>query len=148
MALGAVERMRFRVSKEAADGLTRYCYDTCNRLVEVQYPDIMGRQHFERLTYDGAGNRITRLTESVTEQYRYDNCNRLEELRKTDNRTGQEEERNTYRYDRQGNLLSDGSLSYVYDGFSRVAEVETAEGSTTLNVVRKRPAPKPKLPSR
>ena len=122
-----------RVSKEAADGLTRYSYDACNRLVEVQYPDIMGRQHFERLTYDGAGNRITRLTESVTEQYRYDNCNRLEELRKTDNRTGQEEERNTYRYDRQGNLLSDGSLSYVYDGFCRVSEVETAEGGTQKN---------------
>ena len=49
------------------------------------------------------------------------------------NRTGQEEERITYRYDRQGNLLSDGSLSYVYDGFCRVSEVETAEGGTQKN---------------
>ena len=36
-------------------------------------------------------------------------------------------------WDRQGNLLSDGSLSYVYDGFCRVSEVETAEGGTQKN---------------
>ena len=36
-------------------------------------------------------------------------------------------------WDRQGNLLNDGTLSYVYDGFSRVAEVETAEGGTQKN---------------
>lgn len=122
-----------RISREAADGLTRYRYDACNRLVEVQYPDIMGKQHFERLTYDGAGNRITRMTGCVTEQYRYDNCNRLEELTRISNSTGQEEERISYTYDRQGNLLNDGNLSYVYDGFSRVAEVETAEGGTQKN---------------
>ncbi len=38
-----------------------------------------------------------------------------------------------YGYDRSGNLLSDGSATYTYDGFGRTAEVKMADGGTQIN---------------
>lgn len=123
-----------RTEKQAPDGLTKYSYDANNRLVEVQYPDIMGKgPHFERLAYDHAGNRTMRMTESLTEQYRYDNCNRLMELRTAYADTQKEEETTCYSYDKQGHLLSDGKMDYLYDGFGRVVEVTTADGADQKN---------------
>lgn len=123
-----------RIEKRSLDGLTKYSYDANNRLVEVQYPNLVGTTpHFERLSYDGAGNRIMRMTEEQTEQYRYDNCNRLLELRKSDRDTEDKEEVTIYSYDRQGNLLSDGNIDYIYDGFNRVVEVTTAQGEMQQN---------------
>ena len=123
-----------RTEKQAPDGLTKYSYDVNNRLVEVQYPDIMGKApHFERLAYDPAGNRIMRMTASLTEQYSYDNCNRLIELSTAYVDTQKEEETTCYSYDKQGNLLSDGKMDYLYDGFGRVVEVTTADGANQKN---------------
>lgn len=80
-------------------------YDVNNRLVEVQYPNPLGiegkEQPYERFAYDLAGNRITRMTESLTEQYRYDSYSRPVERRTAFRNGEREEEASVYTYDRQ-----------------------------------------------
>ncbi|MCM1161126.1 MAG: DUF6531 domain-containing protein, partial [Roseburia sp.] len=131
-----------RISKETMEGLTRYSYDANNRLVEVQYPDIMGSagngagSHFERLSYDKAGNRIQRITESIKEEYHYDNCNRLVRLTRSSYKGADPQAAQKtihYKYDKQGNLLSDGSNTYSYDGFSRLSRAEMSNGKVQVN---------------
>lgn len=61
-----------------------------------------------------AGNRTERIRGAVHEQYLYDECNRL--LQITD---GADTVKN-YTYDNSGNMLSDGEMSYFYDGFGRL----------------------------
>ena len=127
-----------RTEKKGLEGLTRYSYDANNRLIEVQYPHIIGslkdgNTAFEKLSYDKAGNRIQRVTESLTEQYHYDNCNRLTRLDTTPTDLNKPQTIKCYLYDKQGNMLSDGSNTYSYDGFNRVAEVRTAEGNVQKN---------------
>ena len=92
----------------------RYAYDAGNRLVEVAYPGRNGITDTEYLRYDKAGNRTERIRGAVHEQYLYDECNRL--LQITD---GIRQVKN-YTYDNSGNMLSDGEMSYLYDGFGRL----------------------------
>ena len=75
--------------------------------MEVQYPNLSnGGSCYEKLSYDYAGNRIRRMTESLTQEYRYDNCNRLLQLQTHYLNGAREDETIQYSYDRQGNLLS------------------------------------------
>ncbi len=128
-----------------------------NQLVEVSYPSAGGLLS-EKFGYDKAGNRLTRERRTVDsiimETYCHDNCNRIKEL----NRKAYEldgvtpklkkspavsnnpdavasyiGERSYYSYDRSGNLLSDGSATYTYDGFERTAEVKMANGNSQIN---------------
>ena len=128
-----------------------------NQLVEVSYPSAGGLLS-EKFGYDKAGNRLTRERRTVDsiimETYRHDNCNRIKEL----NRRAYEPdgvtpklkkspavsnnpdavasyigETSYYGYDRSGNLLSDGSATYTYDGFERTAEVKMANGNSQIN---------------
>ncbi|MEX0962245.1 MAG: RHS repeat-associated core domain-containing protein [Simkaniaceae bacterium] len=50
-----------------------YVYDKLSRLIEARYSD----QSFEKYTYDGAGNRLTKSTQDETIEYEYDYLNRL-----------------------------------------------------------------------
>ena len=74
-----------------------------------------------------AGNRTERIRGAVHEQYLYDECNRL--LQITD---GADTVKN-YTYDNSGNMLSDGEMSYFYDGFGRLEQVTKADGSFQKN---------------
>ena len=129
-----------------------------NQLVEVSYPGA-GELLSERFGYDKAGKRLTRERRTadsiIMETCRHDNCNRIKELnRKTYEQDGVTQklknqtmsvsnnpdavasyigETSYYGYDRSGNLLSDGSATYTYDGFGRTAEVRMANGNSQIN---------------
>ena len=128
-----------------------------NQLVEVSYPGAGGLLT-ERFGYDRAGNRLIRERRTVDsiimETYRHDSCNRIKELnRRTYEPDGVTPklkkspavsinpdavasyigETSYYGYDRSGNLLSDGSATYTYDGFGRTVEVKMANGNSQIN---------------
>ena len=116
-----------RTQKQTQDGLTRYAYDANNRLVEVAYPGMNGATDTEYLHYDHAGNRTERIRGNVHEYYHYDACNRLTEI------TDGIRQVKHYTYDNSGNMLSDGEMSYLYDGFGRLEQVTKADGSFQKN---------------
>lgn len=120
--------------KQGPEGLTRYGYDAVNRLAEVRYPDLPdGGPCYEKLDYDYAGNRIRRMTQSLTEEYRHDSCNRLLQLQTHYRDAAREDETIRYSYDRQGNLLSDEKGWYRYDAFNRMTGFAGADGSLQTN---------------
>ncbi len=116
-----------RTQKQTQDGLTRYAYDANNRLVEVAYPGMNGVTDMEYLHYDHAGNRTERIRGNVHEYYHYDACNRLTEI------TDGIRQVKHYTYDNSGNMLSDGEMSYLYDGFGRLEQVTKADGNFQKN---------------
>ena len=116
-----------RTQKQTQDGLTRYAYDANNRLVEVAYPGMNGVTDTEYLHYDHAGNRTERIRGNVHEYYHYDACNRLTEI------TDGIRQVKHYTYDNSGNMLSDGEMSYLYDGFGRLEQVTKVDGSFQKN---------------
>jgi len=61
-----------RIEKRTLAGLTRFAYDSVNRLVKAEYPT--GAEEYR---YDKAGNRTEKITASLTEHCHYDGCNRL-----------------------------------------------------------------------
>lgn len=95
----------------------------------------VGSSH-ERFSYDSAGNRTLCMTESVREEYHYDSGNRLVKLMKGGHGDigGQAAHSAIhYRYDRQGNLLSDGCNTYTYDGFNRLIRAQMPGGKAQVN---------------
>ena len=116
-----------RTQKQTQDGLTRYAYDANNRLVEVAYPGMNGVTDTEYLHYDHAGNRTERIRGNVHEYYHYDAYNRLTKI------TDGIRQVKHYTYDNSGNMLSDGEMSYLYDGFGRLEQVTKADGSFQKN---------------
>ena len=116
-----------RTQKQTQDGLTGYAYDANNRLVEVAYPGMNGVTDTEYLHYDHAGNRTERIRGNAHEYYHYDACNRLTEI------TDGIRQVKHYTYDNSGNMLSDGEMSYLYDGFGRLEQVTKADGSFQKN---------------
>lgn len=103
-----------------------------NRLVEVAYPGRSGITDTEYLCYDKAGNRTERIRRAVHEQYLYDECNRL--LQITD---GADTVKN-YTYDNSGNMLSDGEMSYFYDGFGRLEQVKRQTEASRRTIMTQR----------
>jgi len=83
---------------------TRYTYDNLDRLISAE-DDL---ENYEKYTYDGAGNRLTKSTQDEIIHYRYDNKNRLIQAGNT-----------TYEYDCVGNLIAKNSpekkIKYSYD---------------------------------
>lgn len=114
---------------------TIYSYDKLHRLTEVTYSGSC----FEKYIYDGAGNRLTKITEKGTTDYEYDNYNRL--IRAGDTH---------FFYDASGNLIKKtakekeiifgydaiGRLIFYYDGKNQVTFAYDGENrriSKTVN---------------
>ena len=139
-----------RLKSSTAGGMRyEYSYDANNRLIEVQYPHILGNLKdgntaFEKLSYDKAGNRTLRVTENLTEQYHYDNCNRLTRLDTTPTDLSKCQTIRFYRYDKQGNMLSDGANTYSYSPFNpKVLRGQPMRGQHILEIpVQNKPIPK------
>ena len=77
-----------------------YAYDSLYRLSAADYSN----GDYFHYTYDAADNRLTETTRSSVTSYQYDLANRLASVDSV-----------PYSYDNNGNLLSDGVNSYVYD---------------------------------
>ncbi len=84
----------------------------------------------ESYTYDNAGNRLSRVLGTVTENYQDDNRNRLTQ-RTVDGIIS------AYTYDSNGNLLSEtvqGQTTYYeYDVFNRLIETTSPDGTWMTN---------------
>jgi len=101
-----------------------YQYDPGDRLTQSGYTFYTPTEvHNEAFTYDGNGNRLTRIWDGSSETYTYDQNNRLLSM------TTPLGFPTTYAYDNNGNLLSKtaGSVTtqYVYDKENRLARVIT-----------------------
>ena len=125
------------LEKQTLQGLHTYTYDSLNRLTESVSP--RGKEIYG---YDNSGNRLWQekigKEGSTKHQYEYDNCNRLvkEIAYLTQGKTEDskaEEITTQYTYDRQGNLLNDGSFQYTYDGFNRMVRAEDIHGNIQRN---------------
>jgi RHS repeat-associated protein len=100
-----------------------YTYDRLNRLTAADYSD--GR--FFHYKYDAVGNRLSETTPAGTTCYYYDVANRLVEVYDNgQNLTCQPAGSVSgvmYTWDNNGNLLSDGEYTYVYDHANRLKSV-------------------------
>ncbi len=85
-------------------------YDKLNRLVSVEYPE-----GYEKYSYDGIGNRLTKETQNGLIQYEYDQSNHL--IKAGDTR---------FFYDVSGNLIkkisSQDTAEYQYDVHDNLIE--------------------------
>jgi YD repeat-containing protein len=96
-------------------------YDELNRLGSAT-----GRYGSITYTYDDVGNRLTRNTNGVKETYTYfTGTNRLQQI------TGGPNPR-TFAYDGNGNITSDGALTFVYDQNNQLIEVKEGETSKAI----------------
>ncbi|NGX51272.1 MAG: tRNA(Glu)-specific nuclease WapA, partial [Chlamydiae bacterium] len=88
---------------------TYYTYDDLDRLISAE--DDQG--NYEKYSYDGAGNRLSKSTQNGTLHYSYDSKNRLIQAGST-----------RYEYDSVGNLVEkispEKSVHYSYDPTGRL----------------------------
>jgi RHS repeat-associated protein len=119
---------------------TTYIYDKLNRLIEARYSD----QSFEKYIYDGAGNRLAKVTQEETIEYEYDHLNRLTRAGETffdyDSSGNLRKKRckgkeTLFQYDASGKLTSwdDGEnrVLFDYDGEGRRVS-KTVNGKKTF----------------
>jgi len=121
---------RFRMDQIMPDGLTvTTFYDLHHRAVRIEDP----ASGVTLITYDAAGNVLTRTNGRITTTYTYDALNRLKTV--VDG-AGQA---TTYNYDAAGNLLDETDalghrVSYVYDFLGRMRQnIDAAGGITEQN---------------
>ena len=99
-----------------------YTYDVLGQLIQ---------ENNHIYTYDRAGNRTSVQAGDRREIYHYDR-GRL--TTRTEERAQDPAGKTyTYRYDAQGNTLSDGENTYLYDCLNRIAEVQTKAGDIQKN---------------
>jgi RHS repeat-associated protein len=111
---------------EKADGkgnAIKYAYDSLQRLCEASYP----KGGTERFSFDAAGNRVCKTTDSYVERYTYDERNRMTQSERT--AVGEDtSEVVRYLYDAQGSLLSEEGTSvckkYLYNDFHQCVSAE------------------------
>lgn len=119
--------------------VTRYIYDQLNRVVEIHYSD----DRFEKYYYDGAGNRLERITHNEITHYEYDQYNRLIKAGETHffyDASGNLSKKTSkgqdtfFGYDSNGKLVSykhgKKQVSFAYDGEGRRIS-KTVNGKTT-----------------
>ena len=86
--------------------------------------------------YDATGNRTEKLVNGMTaERYQYDARNRLISRDIMSQRADGTNAavHKEYTYDRQGNMLSDGTRSFPYDAMNRLSQVTNEEGGIQKN---------------
>ena len=83
-------------------------------------------------TYDRAGNRTSVQTDDRREIYSYDR-GRLRNRTVERQQDPAGSQTYTYRYDAQGNTLSDGENTYLYDCLNRITEIKTKAGDIQKN---------------
>ena len=114
-----------QIEKNEAGDITKYNYDSLNRLEKVAYPDFT-----EVFNYDKAGNCSSRTSKGLITNYTYDVRNRLTQVAEGGNFTD-------YEYDAQGNLLrkkvNKATTNYTYDCFNRTTSVQKPDSSYIKN---------------
>jgi RHS repeat-associated protein len=96
-------------------------YDELDRLVGAA-----GRYGVISYAYDDGGNRLSRSRNGVNEGYTYQpGTNSLEAI------TGGPNPR-TFTYDENGNIIGDGTLTFIYDQNNRLTEVKEGESSVAV----------------
>ena len=98
-----------------------YTYDVLGQLIQ---------ENNHIYTYDRAGNRTSVQTDDRREIYSYDR-GRLRNRTVERQQDPAGSQTYTYRYDAQGNTLSDGENTYRYDCLNRITEVKTKAGVIT-----------------
>ena len=106
-----------RLTMSDGTGVTKYAYDSLNRLISVTLPG----NRVVTYAYDCNDNRTSISYSGKTLKYGYDAINRLTSVIDGTNKT-------TYAYDSGNNLLSvtypnGASVSYVYDAADRITHV-------------------------
>ena len=112
-----------RTEKTTLAGTTKYTYDVLGQLVQ---------ENNHIYTYDRAGNRTSVQTDDRREIYSYDR-GRLRNRTVERQQDPAGSQTYTYRYDAQGNTLSDGENTYLYDCLNRITEVKTKAGDIQKN---------------
>ena len=112
-----------RTEKTTLAGTTKYTYDVLGQLIQ---------ENNHIYTYDRAGNRTGVQTDDRREIYSYDR-GRLRNRTVERQQDPAGSQTYTYRYDAQGNTLSDGENTYLYDCLNRIAEVQTKAGDIQKN---------------
>ena len=110
-------------NKTTLTGTTKYTYDVLGQLIQ---------ENNHIYTYDRAGNRTSVQTDDRREIYSYDR-GRLRNRTVERQQDPAGSQTYTYRYDAQGNTLSDGENTYLYDCLNRIAEVQTKAGDIQKN---------------
>ena len=100
-----------------------YTYDVLGQLIQ---------ENNHIYTYDRAGNRTSVQTDDRREIYSYDR-GRLRNRTVERQQDPAGSQTYTYRYDAQGNTLSDGENTYLYDCLNRITEVKTKAGDIQKN---------------
>ena len=147
------------ICKDTLNGSSMYGYDVQNRLTSVS--SSMGEERFSYDNAGNRiERRLKTAQENLVEKYRYNAGNRLMSVERL--RGEMEEPQfgeanlgegmgtaqthgnsqtlgianvpqiESFTYDKQGNMLSDGSFTYRYDSFNRLAVAE-AEGACQVN---------------
>ena len=112
-----------RTEKTTLAGTTKYTYDVLGQLIQ---------ENDHIYTYDRAGNRTSVQTDDRREIYSYDR-GRLRNRTVERQQDPAGSQTYTYRYDAQGNTLSDGENTYLYDCLNRITEVKTKAGDIQKN---------------
>ena len=112
-----------RTEKTTLAGTTKYTYDVLGQLIQ---------ENNHIYTYDRAGNRTSVQTDDRREIYSYDR-GRLRNRTVERQQDPAGSQTYTYRYDAQGNTLSDGENTYLYDCLNRITEVQTKVGDIQKN---------------
>ena len=112
-----------RTEKTTLAGTTKYTYDVLGQLIQ---------ENNHIYTYDRAGNRTSVQTDDRREVYSYDR-GRLRNRTVEHQQDPAGSQTYTYRYDAQGNTLSDGENTYLYDCLNRITEVQTKVGDIQKN---------------
>ena len=110
-------------NKTTLAGTTKYTYDVLGQLIQ---------ENNHIYTYDRAGNRTSVQTDDRREIYSYDR-GRLRNRTVERQQDPAGSQTYTYRYDAQGNTLSDGENTYLYDCLNRITEVKTKAGDIQKN---------------
>ena len=112
-----------RTEKTTLAGTTKYTYDVLGQLIQ---------ENNHIYTYDRAGNRTSVQTDDRREIYSYDR-GRLRNRTVERQQDPAGSQTYTYRYDAQGNTLSDGENTYLYDCLNRITEIKTKAGDIQKN---------------